>query len=149
MPKIISIKNESMTASEKIFVDTAPFIYLLQNHPTFAQKVEDYLADHDDAAWYTSVLTLTEYGVKPARAGDTQALGGLESFLEEVPFGIESITKEVARVSVRLRVKYTSLRAMDGLQLAAALEAGCNQFLTNDKKLRHIDEITIIIVSDL
>lgn len=143
------MKNVTMTAPKKIFLDTAPFIYLLQNHPDFAQKVEDYMADHEGAAWVTSALTIAEYGVKPARAGDAEAIAQLDNFLAEVPFEVEAITSDIAHFSVRLRAKYTSLRALDGLQLAAALEAGCTEFLTNDKKLRNIDELTIIIVSDL
>lgn len=55
-----------MTVS-KTFFDTAPFIYLLENHPDFYQKVADFITKSvaDKVQFETSVLTFTEFCVKP------------------------------------------------------------------------------------
>jgi predicted nucleic acid-binding protein len=41
------------------------------------------------------------------------------------------------------------LKAMDALQLSIAICSGCQQFLTNDKRLKNISEIEIILIDNL
>ncbi len=40
------------------------------------------------------------------------------------------------------------LRTPDALQLATAIHHNCNKFLTNDKKLKQISEIKVILITD-
>ena len=58
-----------MNASKKIFFDTAPLIYLIENNPNFYQKVDDLIFElvKDNAAFHTSVLTQTEFSVQPLK----------------------------------------------------------------------------------
>lgn len=44
--------------------------------------------------------------------------------------------------------KYTFLRAMDAIQIAASLEAKADVFITNDSKLKQIEELKVIILRD-
>jgi len=41
------------------------------------------------------------------------------------------------------------IRLPDALQIAAALAAGCEAFLTNDEGLQRVNEISVLIVSDI
>lgn len=41
------------------------------------------------------------------------------------------------------------MKTMDSLQLATAIDAGVDAFVTNDVRLRQIEEIRIIILKDL
>ena len=52
-----------MTGSKKIFFDTAPFIYLIENHYEFYSKVANLIAEavEENSDFYTSVLTYTEF----------------------------------------------------------------------------------------
>lgn len=47
----------------KVFVDTAPFIYLIEGHPQFASKVERYFDDgvDKDLVFVSSVITYLEF----------------------------------------------------------------------------------------
>jgi predicted nucleic acid-binding protein len=47
-----------------------------------------------------------------------------------------------------LRGKYPYLKTVDAVQIAAALDAEADVFLTNDKKLSGIKEIKILVLSD-
>ena len=49
-----------MIGSEKIFFDTSPFIYLIESHKDYADKVSDYIAVHTDSIFTTSVITIME-----------------------------------------------------------------------------------------
>jgi len=55
----------------KKFIDTAPFIYLIESHPDFADKVINLISEStiNGDSLITSVITLMEFGVKPERGG--------------------------------------------------------------------------------
>ncbi|MCB9282668.1 MAG: hypothetical protein H6563_01225 [Lewinellaceae bacterium] len=55
----------------KTFIDTSPFIYLVGNHPEFADQVRAFIlqAVSNNDELVTSVITLMEFGVMPERKG--------------------------------------------------------------------------------
>ena len=55
----------------------------------------------------------------------------------------------MARKAFKLRAKYDFLKSMDALQISVALEKNCDQFLTNDKKLKKVSELQIVIIEEL
>ncbi|MDO9168736.1 MAG: PIN domain-containing protein [Methylobacter sp.] len=60
---------------------------------------------------------------------------------------IIELSADVVNIATDLRAHYSnSLRTPDALQLACALTANADQFLTGDKKLSVIQDIDIIIV---
>ncbi len=69
--------------------------------------------------------------------------------LEDTGTDIIDITKPIAKRAAEIRAYYSRFKAMDALQLAAAVMSGCNVFLTNDKQLRQFAEIKVITMGDL
>ena len=47
-----------------------------------------------------------------------------------------------------LRGRYPHLKTVDAVQIAAAVDAAADAFLTNDKNLAGIKEIKILVLSD-
>ncbi|MGL5942119.1 MAG: type II toxin-antitoxin system VapC family toxin [Waterburya sp.] len=47
-----------------------------------------------------------------------------------------------------MRVKY-NLKLPDALQITTAIETGCDSFLTNDKALKRVTELRILILDEL
>jgi predicted nucleic acid-binding protein len=47
-----------------------------------------------------------------------------------------------------LRARYP-VRTPDALQIAAALSNGCQAFLTNDKRLKPVSELKILVLDDI
>lgn len=135
----------------KVFLDTAPLIYLLEDHPDFARRVDDYLTEADEAGavFQTSVLSRMEFGVKPARAGNQDWERGIDRFLDGLRCVPVEISAATAAAAVHLRARYVGLKAIDGLQLATALALRADVFLTNDRQLRQISELRVVLVSDL
>jgi predicted nucleic acid-binding protein len=97
----------------------------------------------------SSVLTLMECAVKPRRDGDARILARLEEFWRSGLAWHVPIDEEIARRATLLRARYEFLRAIDALQLACALSAGCTSFVTNDKKLKQVSELPILCLLDL
>ena len=51
-----------MDVGKKVFIDTAPFIYLIENHPVFGAPTEKYLlaCAEDESKLLTSVIRISE-----------------------------------------------------------------------------------------
>lgn len=140
-----------MTVSEKTYIDTAPFIYLIENHPTNYVKVESFLASavQNGATFATSVVTLAEYGVQPQRIGRLDLIQDFKDLLRNLAFDFLPVTEPVAEIAYRLRAKYPTLRALDALHIAAALDSGCRNFFTNDHPLKQVSELSVILVDEI
>jgi len=139
-----------MNPNSKIFFDTAPFIYWLEQHPALCGKVRQFMADAAASScdFATSVVSLAEFGVHPERNGRPDLIQDFEDALSDFSFDFLEINLPIARRAYRLRAKYTFLKGMDAFQLAAALHAGCQYFLTNDRPLTAVGEINVIILED-
>ncbi len=137
-----------MIAFGKIFFDTAPFIYLLENHPKYGQIVDDFIVEpvSNNVTFVTSILSLAEFGVIPERNNRQDLIDNFDDLLRNASFQIPEIERQTAIKAYQLRAKYPSLKAMDSIQLAVAINSGCDHFFTNDFKLKSISEINILIV---
>jgi predicted nucleic acid-binding protein len=135
----------------KIFIDTAPFIYLIEEHPEFAEKVKAYFIERFKSGdeFVTSVVTLSEFSVKPNRDQRLELIVQLQHFIEHTGIDVLSISLHHAELAAKLRGKYQSLKGMDAFQVAVALDEGCAKFLTNDKQLAKLDELEAVLIADL
>jgi len=97
---------------------------------------------------YGSVITLTEVLVLPRRNGETALENEYRDLLQNSRnFELVPIDAGIADRASELRSRH-NLKTPDALQIAAALSVGCEAFLTNDKKLRHIGDLKMIILDD-
>jgi predicted nucleic acid-binding protein len=118
-------------------VDTAIFIYFIEEHPRFLPLVEPLFGEVDKGRrqLVTSALTLLEVLVIPYRSGDHLLAGRYEALLmHSRGVLIAEISRDHLRAAAQLRAA-TGFKTPDALQLVAALAARCSSFLTNDRKL--------------
>ncbi|MBA3559604.1 MAG: type II toxin-antitoxin system VapC family toxin [Gemmatimonadaceae bacterium] len=133
-----------------VAVDTAVFIYLIEEHPAYLPVVEP-LFDEVAAGMreiVTSAVTLLEVLVVPFRTGEV-ALAGLYEALLTRSRGLRlvEIDRGQLRAAAQLRAHY-DLRTPDALQLAAALSSRCSAFVTNDRRLPPLPGLPIMQVSN-
>jgi predicted nucleic acid-binding protein len=97
----------------------------------------------------TPVVTLTEVLVQPMMRTDIQILQKYRSFLLGTSnFQMLPIDIPVAERAADLRARYR-LRTPDALQIATALQSGCEAFLTNDLALKRVTDLTVWAVDEL
>ena len=97
----------------------------------------------------SSVITLTEVLTLPKRLGNTlveQAYRDL--LLNSRNFTLLPIDIQAAEIAADLRARY-NLRTPDAIQIAAALSAGCEAFLTNDAALKRVTELRVLTLDEL
>lgn len=72
----------------------------------------------------------------------------MDLLLHGAHFQTIPIEAAAARRAAELRAKY-QIRTPDALQVAAALTAGCDAFLTNDAKLQRVTELRVLTLDQL
>lgn len=135
----------------RLGVDTAPFIYYIEENPTYLARIAPIFlaADAAQIELVTSTITVSEVLIHPLRLGAANLRDEyLDLFLNSANLEIQSIDIEVAQRAAELRVAHY-LRLPDALQIAAVLHAGCTAFLTNDRQLSRVDDLRILVVDDL
>ncbi|WP_375559871.1 type II toxin-antitoxin system VapC family toxin [Bernardetia sp. OM2101] len=135
----------------RIFIDTAPFIYLIEANPIFVEKVKNYFIEVilNQEKLVTSVITVMEFGVMPERQGKQETILKFRDFLDSMDISVISINEQISVRAYKLRAKYSFLKGMDALQMAVALEENCEKFLTNDDKLKSVTELEVILIDNL
>lgn len=118
-------------------IDTALFIYFIEEHPRFLPLIEPVFAAADEGVreLVTSALTLLEVLVIPYRAGNSALAERYENLLTRSRgVRLVELTGDQLRGAAQLRAA-TGTKTPDALQLTAAMSAGCSAFLTNDRRL--------------
>lgn len=131
--------------------DTSPIIYLIETHPDYDGLVTEIFRriDHGIMTGFTSAITLTEVLTQPLKQGQIHLQKEYRDLLlHSANFYTLPINVEIAEQAAGLRAQY-GLRTPDALQVAAAQTADCQVFLTNDKALKRIQDVKVIILDEL
>jgi predicted nucleic acid-binding protein len=131
-------------------LDTAVFIYFIEEHAEFLALVEPLLAGVDGGRWsaVTSGLTLLETLVVPYRSGDVSLAERYEAVLSRSRgLRLVDLDRPLLRAAAHLRATL-SVKTPDAIQLAAALGASCTSFVTNDRDLPLVPGLRILQLRD-
>ena len=131
-----------------IGIDTNIFIYQFSRHPDFFPAAKELFLwlTNSRLKGVTSVITLTELLAFPA---SPKKLADIEAALFSTPHvTVLDVDRHIASVAARIRRGY-GYRSPDAIQLATALAAKADRFITNDKGLRRFKEIKIQLISKL
>lgn len=137
-----------MTES-KIFLDTTPLIYLLDNDSNFGVKTAQILSllESENKTFISSVITCTKYLVIPYRTDNLEKIDAFGELIVNCPIVLYPITNNIANKAAKIRGQY-HFKTMDSLQLAVACSENCDIFLTNDKELKKFDEVRCVTVEE-
>lgn len=126
-----------------ILVDTAPWIYLLEDHPHFAPRFlglfEAVQRGHLQLA--ITPITVAEVLTGPFKAEQTALAKRYESALSACRLVVLSV--QVASLAAQFRVQY-GLKLPDALQLAAALDIGAAALVTHDRDFSRVQGMPIL-----
>lgn len=143
--------TEEIKKIKSIFIDTAPIIYYIEAHTEFGPLMKEIvnMFQQEKLNAFTSVLTLTEVLPKPIQLGKDHLAKEFTNFLKNGKnLNLIEINKIIAESAGWLRGKYQNLKTLDAIQLSAALSMNIDAFLTNDKSLKQIKEIKILLLKD-
>jgi predicted nucleic acid-binding protein len=133
-----------------IGLGTAPFIYYIEDVAPYADLLDpafSLLENHALRA-VTSTVTLAEILTKPFADKNF-------SLADEIKFTLKSfsslsvvpIDEKVGEAAALIRARY-AIRLPDALQVAAAIQQEATLFLTNDKRMKKVDAVEVLVLSD-
>lgn len=124
--------SKAISGVERLFLDTAPLIYFLEENIVYLDRVKTILEklNAGQLEGFTSVVTLTEVLPLPMKSRDSLRISKHQDFLlRSQHLAMISIDIPIAIKAAELQSSY-NLRTPDALQLAAALSISTDAFLT-------------------
>jgi predicted nucleic acid-binding protein len=125
----------------RIYLDSAPIIYLVEQVDPFAYALETHLVG-PDTVQVCSDLTRLECRVKPMRDGQDQLLVAFDRYFADIISEVFPLSRKVIDQATILRARY-GFKTPDCIHLGAAIVNNCDLFLTNDHRLRQCSDITV------
>ena len=132
----------------KVGIDTNIFTYYLDRNSPFYAKTEELFTQiaRNNLLIITSVITLTE--LLSFKASQLQLNKLEQEFLLTPNLEVIDVGLEVAKESARIRREY-GFRLPDSVQLATAIDAKAQTFITNDKRLKLFRRLPVTLLTEI
>lgn len=139
-----------LASLHKVFLDTAPIIYYVEQNPSYFSRSEPIFEAIDQGllSAVTSPITLAECLIFPIRMNQSPFIETFRALIvhaEHTQF--VEIDDIIGHKAAELRVLY-NLTLTDALQIATAMTVHCDAFLTNDMQLKRVQGIEILCLQD-
>jgi len=135
------------------YLDTCIVIYAVEGQPPFRQRAQAYIAQLQAGGhrFAVSEFTRLECLVKPLSAADGALLLDYERFFLAANVTFVPLTAAVYVRAAHIRGNHAyaggkRYSIQDALHLAAAVQAGCEAFVTNDLRLSTFPDITVQVL---
>ena len=140
------------------YLDTVIVIYAVEGNPADKKRAKDHLDALEQAGhrFAISELTRTETLIIPFQPGNGQLLQDFFRFFHGLNLRTLTLTAamHIRASAIRGGHSYPAIPPVqpkryglaDALHLAAAIESGCDAFLTNDNQLATFPDITIEVL---
>lgn len=126
------------------------FVYHIERQSQWAAAAASVLRALADRqfAGVTSTITLLELTIKPLRLGRTEIADAYMEAINNIPnLTVVNLDRPVIRTAAELRAAH-GLRTPDALQIAACIVHGAGAFVTNDRRLRRVKVIDVLVLDD-
>ena len=135
---------------QRVFIDTAPFIYYIEKHKKYINIVKPVFQaiDTGEMDAITSTITLLEVLVHPLRTGNEELANQYrEILLDAAGLTTYEVSHEISEKAAKLRAKY-SIKTPDAIQVSIDILYGAEMMLTNDTHLQGVSDIKVLILDD-
>jgi predicted nucleic acid-binding protein len=130
--------------------DTAPFIYFIEDVSPYADLLEPAFGLLENHALHaiTSTMTLAEILTKPFSEKKFALVDEIKFTLKTFStLSMVAIDEKIAEAAALIRARH-GFRLPDALQIAAAMGGNATLFITNDARLKKLDTVEVLVLSD-
>lgn len=134
-----------------IGIDSVVFIYLLEEHQTYLDRVRALLDEVQKGKLEAvmSVIGMIEILTGPKKIGRSELAEQYKQIISTFPhLSIVGIDERIVDVSSHLRARYR-IRTPDAIHLATALSRGAKTFYTNDEELKKVKELRVEVIGNM
>jgi predicted nucleic acid-binding protein len=138
-----SVNLEGLPENALLLVDSAPIIYVLEDHPDLASVFKPVFEAHDKGLVRLAVTTVTlaEVLTGPLNARDEVLAERYRSTLKS--WFVVDLDPEIAESAARLRAAL-KLKLADAVQAASALTIGADALVTHDRDFSAVRDLRVI-----
>lgn len=146
MTKTVPVYNAGwggLSDGATVLVDTAPWIYILEDHPVWASQFVGLFeaAERGRLQLALTTVTLAEVLAGPFKAKQTALAKRYEKALGR--YHVVPLSAQVAVMAAQLRVQYR-LKLPDAVQLASALDMGAAALVTHDRDFSKVQDFPVL-----
>lgn len=129
-----------------LLLDTAPIIFFLESHPTFASTYRPLFVAHaaGQVRFAVSTVTLAEIVTGPLQSGEEALAERYRAILES--WQTVALDADIAMSAARLRASLR-LKLADAVQLASALAINADALVTHDRDFARVRGLRIFMGS--
>jgi predicted nucleic acid-binding protein len=134
---------------DTIGLDTSIFIYQFEGS-VYSKLTTDIfqLIERGTCRAFISTLVLTELFVRPFGEKDAKITEAYDNLFKTWPnVSIVEVSHEIAIEAARIRAQY-NIKTPDAILLATTKLSGGTLFITNEQRLRRLDEIEVLVLKE-
>lgn len=137
------VSIEGLPENALLLVDSAPIIYVLEDHPEFAAVFRPVFEAHDEGLLRLAVTTVTlaEVLTGPLGARDEVLAERYRATLKS--WFVVDLDAEIAESAARLRAA-CKLKLADAVQAASALAVGADALVTHDRDFSALRDLRVL-----
>ena len=146
MSKDIPLEWGFQLHGKSVYFDANIFIYLLEHHSDLGEICLSIVQSAVDKELdgYSGDLVLAELLVKPLKENNARAVKAVKDlFSKETRIELLPHKRSTFETAAHLRASY-KIKLPDALHIATAIENQIEIFLTNDREIPSIPEITVL-----
>jgi predicted nucleic acid-binding protein len=126
-----------------LVLDSAPIIYLLEDHPRFRRRFEPIFEAHEGGhvRFAVTTITIAEVLTGPLGAGEEVLARRYRSILES--WQVVDMDAAIAESAARMRGLFR-LKLADAVQVASALAINADALVTHDRDFSSVAGLRVI-----
>ena len=126
-----------------ILVDSAPIIYLLEDHPRYRSRFDPVFALHaaGEVRFAVTTITIAEVLTGPLAAGEELLARRYRSILES--WQVIDLDSDIAESAARMRGLFR-LKLADAVQVASAIAINADALVTHDRDYSNVTGLRFI-----
>ena len=137
------VSLEGLPENALLLIDSAPIIYVLEDHPELATPFRPVFEAHDEGLVRLAVTTVTlaEVLTGPLSARDEVLAEKYRATLKS--WFVVDLDAEIAESAARLRAA-CKLKLADAVQAASALAIGADALVTHDRDFSSLGNLLVL-----
>lgn len=133
-----------------IGVDASIFIYFIEENPNYLELLKGFFKKNKEGEIkiVTSTITLLELLVQPLKQSRNDLIEKYKKIFEESEnIELIDLSPEISEISAKIRAK-KGIRTPDAVHIGTSIYCNADFFLTNDKRLKSVEDISIVILDE-
>jgi predicted nucleic acid-binding protein len=138
-----SIDVSRLPPDALIVLDSAPIIYLLEDHPRYRRRFQPIFDSHaaGHVRFAVATITIAEVLTGPLTAGEEMLARRYRSILES--WQVIDLDADIAESAARMRALFR-LKLADAVQVASAIAINADALVTHDRDFSRVAGLNVI-----